>query len=223
MVRADLARGATVNDLVLTAVTGALHTLLASRGEDVPTVVVSVPISGRAATTASRLGNEVGVMIVALPTAGEPLTRLTRIAAITRVHRAGARGASAPLVGIALRAIAALGALRWFIDHQRQVTTFVTDLRGPAERLMFAGASVDDVIALSTASGNVTVAFAAFSYAGAITVTVVADPDRCPDLSVLTAALGAELDALTGRCSPLRPLRPLRPLWLWAVPDSGPR
>jgi len=41
------------------------------------------------------------------------------------------------------------------------------------------------------------VSFVALSYAGEFTVTVVADPDRVPDLPVLSHALQAELDALT--------------------------
>jgi diacylglycerol O-acyltransferase len=201
----DLAHacGATVNDVVLTAVTGALHTLLDARGEHLATVVVSVPVSARATTTSSRLGNEVGVILVSLPLTGRAGDRLSRIAAITRVRKAPTRGSSASMLAPAFRALAALGVLRWFIDHQRRISTYVTDLRGPAEPLTFAAAPVEDVIAVTTVTGNVTVAFAALSYAGELTVTVVADPDRCPDLPVLAAALQAELDTLTRRAMAL--------------------
>ena len=44
--------------------------------------------------------------------------------------------------------------------------------------------------------GDVTVSFDALSYAGTLTVTAVADPDRVPDLPVLTAALRDQLAAL---------------------------
>ena len=46
-------------------------------------------------------------------------------------------------------------------------------------------------------SGNVTVSFLVFSYAGTLSVTVMADPDRVPELRDLTAALQSELDVLT--------------------------
>jgi diacylglycerol O-acyltransferase / wax synthase len=39
------------------------------------------------------------------------------------------------------------------------------------------------------------------SYAGTLTITVIADPDHVPDLSVLAAALQAELDMLTSSSS----------------------
>jgi len=51
---------------------------------------------------------------------------------------------------------------------------------------------------VSAIVGNVTVAFAVLSYAGTLTVTVIADPDTCPDRTVLVQELQRELDALTG-------------------------
>jgi len=89
--------------------------------------------------------------------------------------------------------------MRWFVDRQRLVTTFVTNLRGPDVRRSFLAAPITDVIPVSSISGNVTVAFAALSYAGTLVVTVVADPQRCPDLSVLVAQLQSELDLLTAQ------------------------
>ena len=43
-----------------------------------------------------------------------------------------------------------------------------------------------------------TVSFLALSYAGTLTVTVIADRDAVPDLPDLAAVLQAELDALVG-------------------------
>ena len=47
-------------------------------------------------------------------------------------------------------------------------------------------------------SGNVTVAFTALSYAGTLNITVVADPEQCPDFSRMAGAIQAELRLLTG-------------------------
>ena len=38
--------------------------------------------------------------------------------------------------------------------------------------------------------------FGALSYAGVLTLTVVADPDACPEIDALADDLRAELDAL---------------------------
>jgi diacylglycerol O-acyltransferase / wax synthase len=43
----------------------------------------------------------------------------------------------------------------------------------------------------------VTVSFAVLSYAGSLTITLIADPDTCPDLSDLRDALEEEVRVLT--------------------------
>lgn len=206
VVRVDLAavvaaahtQGGTVNDVVLTAVTGALRTVLAARGEDVDRLVVSVPVSARRRADATELGNQVGVIVVTIPTTGEPTGRLAAVARITRARRSAAPGSSAALIGPAFRLLAKLGVYGWLVDRQRLVNTFVSNLHGPGRRLSFLGAPVVDVIAVSGISGNVTVAFVALSYAGSLNLTVVADPRRCPDLDDVAAALQRELLLLTG-------------------------
>ena len=44
------------------------------------------------------------------------------------------------------------------------------------------------------ATGNVTVAFTALSYAGSLVITMSADPDTCPDLDRLHQELQRQLD-----------------------------
>jgi diacylglycerol O-acyltransferase / wax synthase len=211
LARADLAaartiahaNGATVNDLVLTVVAGASRTLLAHRGEDLDELVVSVPVAPPASVPREgdrarpQLGNRVGVIPVRLPTRGEPEVRLRAIAAITHRRKGATRGASGTVLAPMFRLLGALHLLRPFIDHQRLVNTFVTDLAGPPRPITFGGRRVTDVFAVSLATGNATVAFAVLSYAGVLTITVVADPERVPDLPVLVDALQDQLDALT--------------------------
>ena len=204
VVRIDLAavrtaahlHGGTVNDVVLTTVGGALGKLLARRGERVDEVVVSVPISSRRETNADRLGNAVGVLPVAVPTTGPAGARLADVARRTAGRREAPRAASAPLLDAGFRLVAASGALPWLLDHQRLVSTFVTNLRGPESPLTFLGARVLEVVPVTTTTGNVPVVFGALSYAGVLTLTVVADPDACPEIDALADDLRAELDAL---------------------------
>jgi diacylglycerol O-acyltransferase len=208
--RADLARvrrvahahGATVNDVVLTAVTGALHAALRHRGEDVDRFVISVPVAVRRAADAAHLGNRIGVMPVPVTVAGDPDQRLAAIARTTRDRRPADPGASAALLGPVFRLLAQVGAFRWFVDRQRRVTTMVTNLRGPADRLSFLGIPVIEVLPVSPITGNVTVGFAVLSYAGTLVVTVLADPVRCPDLALLRARLQNELDRSTAAACP---------------------
>ena len=205
IVRADLAQirsvghdhGGTVNDVVLAAVGAALSSLLAHRGEHADHIVVSAPISGRTEATAAQLGNQVGVIPVTLRTSGRPLDRLGAIADATRAHKTGTRGASAALLAPVFRALAMLGVLRWLIERQHLVTTFVTNLRGPDAPVSFLGSTIAEVVPLNMVTGNVAVAFAVLSYAGTLTVTVTVDADAVPESRFLVDALEAEFDALT--------------------------
>jgi diacylglycerol O-acyltransferase / wax synthase len=190
------AHGGTVNDVVLAAVAGALRTLLAARGEQLGEVTITVPVAARrAAATGGELGNQIGIMPVTVPATGDLGARITRTAAITRERKADARGASAALFVPAFLLLARTGLLRWFADHQRAVHTFVTNLRGPEDPLTFDGAMVRAIILIPSTTGNVTVTFAASSYAGTLCITILSDPARVPDAPALAAALRHELSA----------------------------
>src|ERR1700722_19506743 len=176
------AHGGTVNDVILAVIAGALRALLASRGEELDLVTASVPVSARQAATSGQLGNQVGVMPMALPAGGDLAARVTRIAAITRGRKTAARGTSAAVLGPLFRLLAPTGLLRRFINRQQLIHTFVTNLRGPAEPLAFAGAPVRAVIPIPNPTGNVTVTFGALSYTGTLRITVMSDPRRLPDV-----------------------------------------
>ncbi|ANP73458.1 wax ester/triacylglycerol synthase domain-containing protein [Cryobacterium arcticum] len=200
------ARQATVNDVLLVAIAGALHTLLLSRGELVDEFVVSVPFSARLQASAGQLGNASGVIPLRIPAVGDRDERLRRVAALTRTAKRTARGASTALIGPLFRLLARLGLYRWFIDGQRLIHTFTSNVRGPAEPLTLVGCPITALLPLSAATGNVSVAFVALSYAGTLVITIVADPDACPDLQALREALVTELAALgitaTGEVKP---------------------
>lgn len=92
--------------------------------------------------------------------------------------------------------------MHWYTCRQRQLHTLVTNLRGPDRPLTFAGTAVEDVLPVALGdTGNVTVSFDVLSYAGTLSITVVADPDHVPDPPFLVGALDAEL-AAAGAAAP---------------------
>lgn len=208
--RADLAdlraaahaQGGTINDAVLTAVTGALRRLLRHRGETVDQFVVSIAASTRRDAQDAAPGNQVGVIPVALPAGGEPAQRLAAVADRTRTRRTAPPDASVTLLAPVFRGLARLGLLNRYLNRQRRINTFVTNLRGPAHPLHLLGSTVTEMVPMSAITGNVTVGFAALSYAGSLVVTIIADRDACPDLPMLTACLQDELDRLGDRPIP---------------------
>jgi WS/DGAT/MGAT family acyltransferase len=194
------AGGATVNDVLLTAVGGALGATLEERGEHPLDVVVSFPVSERPSTSADDLGNRIRVARAAIPGAGDRVERLARVAAVTRDRKRSAMG---PVAGVVasdvVRVMFRLGLHDRYLRRQRYLHTVVTNVHGPDEPQTFCGAPVVEVIPLAVGGGgNVTVTFAALSYAGTLVVTVTADPDLMPDQSMTTRALQAELGPAPG-------------------------
>jgi WS/DGAT/MGAT family acyltransferase len=193
---AAAAWGATVNELVLVVLTGAVRTLLTSRGETLPALVVSVPVAGRTASSATELGNAVGVLPVRVPLSADPRERLRAIVAARARLRSGQRGSSSALASPVVRTMAALGVFQWFIRHQRLVHTFETNVRGPESLGSVAGATVQRVVPLAVNPGNVTVSFDVLSAGGRLVTSIVSDPDRVGDHRLLREAVEAELAAV---------------------------
>lgn len=189
------AGGASVNDVVVTAVTGALVELLARRGEAVDELVVSVPVSRRVQGAAGTLGNATGVVPVRVPATTDAAARLAALLAERGRVRAPGRGGSAAVLTPAFRTLAAVGAFQWFVDSQRLVHTFVTNVRGPAQRLRLAGSEVVAVVPVAVNPGNVTVSFDVLSYAGSLVVTLVCDPGLVPESAWLADRVTAALTA----------------------------
>jgi hypothetical protein len=97
------------------------------------------------------------------------------------------------VLSVLFRGLAALGLFTWFINHQRLVHTFLSNLRGPAEPLALAGTPIRRIVPVALTPGNTTVSFDALSYAGRLLVSVLYDPDHAPDHALLRDALEAEL------------------------------
>ena len=186
--------GATVNDALLVVVTGAMARLLARRRQGrPPALVISVPVSSRAMTTSTDLGNRVGAMLVRVPLDGSSGSRLDRTSRLTRARKTRTRGPAASFLGPLFRALAAAGAFRWFINRQRFVNSFLTNVHGPGAVRHLMGAPIRRIVPVTVTPGNVGVAFAAISYCGTLTIAVIADPDVVPEIDMLAAAVETEL------------------------------
>ena len=99
-------------------------------------------------------------------------------------------------MGLAFRALGRVGLFQPFVDHQRLVNTFVTNVRGPDDVLTLRGRRIVKIIPVAITPGNVAVTFDILSYAGQVCVTIVSDPALVPDHTALAGLLGEELQAL---------------------------
>ncbi|WP_084965389.1 wax ester/triacylglycerol synthase domain-containing protein [Thermoactinospora rubra] len=196
--------GGTLNDAVLTVVTGALHRLLAARGESVEEFAVMMPVALRRATDTWHLGNKINPVLVTIPATGDCGLRLARTAAVvTRAKAAAARPSLIALFGPVFRWLARLGWHRFWMARQRFMHTLVTNVRGPEQVMALGGSAIREIVAMPVSeNGNMPVTFAVLSYAGTVIISVIADPDALTDLPDLVALLREELSALCGTAAP---------------------
>jgi diacylglycerol O-acyltransferase / wax synthase len=81
-------------------------------------------------------------------------------------------------------------------SHQHFVNVHVTNVRGPGTPLYLAGARILSAFPVVPLSGNVTIGIGVLSYAGHLNISVIADSDGCPDLSVFMSGLSNSLSEL---------------------------
>jgi diacylglycerol O-acyltransferase len=197
------AHGATVNDLLLAAVTRGLGALLLARGTptDGLTLYASVPVALRARADTAALGNQVGLMVVPLPVGErDPVQRLQHITQATTERKGRPeRLASLRPVG----SLTILRALNRYSRHQRIVDVFVTNVPGPQRPLYVLGARLVEAFPVVQVAGNVPLSVAVLSYAGQLNIGIQSDPDACPDLDVFVDSLRQSLEELGAATSSL--------------------
>jgi WS/DGAT/MGAT family acyltransferase len=193
---ARTALGGTVNDVVLTLVTGGFRELLLSRGEEVEGRVLRtlVPVSVRTPGQRGTYDNRVSAMFAELPIGIEPpLERLGAIRLQMKYLKAS-KGAVAgevltSLSGFAPPLLLALGERVAAHMGQRNVNTVTTNVPGPQFPLYAAGRRMLEAFPYVPLAGNVRVGVAIFSYDGGLNYGVTGDYDTAPDLAVLCGGI----------------------------------
>lgn len=189
------AHDATVNDVLLAATAAGLRALLQCRGERVEetTVRIYVPVSLRRHLRGRQQGNLIAQMAVPLRLGeADPTRRLKDIAAETDKRKVRVRTSLSDLmVGGAIgRRLMLLAIMR------QRVNVTSASIPGPKQPLYLAGARVREVFPLLPLVANEPLGVGAVSYAGALSIGIVADRDAFPDLDVLAAAMREELRRL---------------------------
>ncbi len=194
-------RDATINDVVLAAVTGGFRQLLLSRGEDVEgrELQALVPVSTHVADQHGTYGNHVSGMVAPLPVGvATAADRLGLVAEAMARHKARhqAEGTELFVEGLELLPPALLSMVTRAIHHQPLFHVVVTNIPGPPLPLYFLGARMLDAVPLVPLGGNLDVSIGILSYDGQLTVGLFADRDTCPDLDVLTRGVRHDFDEL---------------------------
>ena len=193
--------GSTVNDVLLTAVAGALHRYL-TRHHAVPTdlnVRAVVPVNLRAEHDPATLGNRFGLVFLPLPVgATDPLERLREL---KRRMDHIKRSAEAMVVFTLLRVFGATwGAIQAGVVYLlgKKATAVMTNVPGPREHLYLCGSRVDDVVFWVPQSGRLSLGVSIFSYVGQVRIGIAADRGLIADPDTLVADFHEALAELSG-------------------------
>ena len=189
------ALGGTVNDVVLTIVTGGLRELLQSRGEAVDGGVRAlVPVSVRRPGERGAYNNRVSAMFATLPVGTtDPVERLqalrTQMDGLKRSGQAVAGDVLTSLSGFAPPLLLALGGRLAARSPSLGVQTGVTNVPGPQQPLQTLGRRLLASYPFVPLIGNIRISIAIFSYDGGLYFGVTGDYDSSRDIDVLTAGV----------------------------------
>ncbi len=193
--------GGTVNDVVLTVVTGALRRWYRRHAHptDGVTLKAMVPVSVRADAERGALGNRVATLYAPLPIyAEDPLERYRTVhQAMAGLKQSGqAVGAEAVtrLAGFAPPTVLAQAAR--LQGRQRFFNLTVTNVPGPQTPLYLCGRRLLSMHPMVPLAERVRLGIAVLSYAGRLDFGLVADYDGVPDLEVLAGDLRASIEEL---------------------------
>jgi diacylglycerol O-acyltransferase / wax synthase len=231
------ALGGSLNDVVLTVVTGAVRTFLERRGVSTKGLDfrVMAPVSVRSADQRGQLGNRVSAWMIDLPVGvADPRQQLAQIAAKTRELKESKQAVGADVLTAAAdwtpSTLLALGARN--ATRLLPFNMVVTNVPGPQVPMYLLGARMTEAYPHVPLADRLGLGIALLSYDGRIGWGFNADYDVVPDLAQFVddvrgafrdlRAAGAPI-AVRGESPPKKPAAPRAPKANGqARPEAGP-
>jgi len=193
------ANHATINDVVLAAVSGALRHYLQHRGSPVAEIQALVPFNLRPLDkpVPRELGNKFGLVFLPLPvgTSGS-YRRLVevhkRMEEIKRSRDGAVSYGLLTVTGFAPEPVE-----RRIIDmFTAKGTAVITNVPGPREPIYVGGTALRTVLVWAPTSGHIGMSVAIYSYRGEVTVGLMVDAALIPDPDSILSELEREFEVL---------------------------
>ena len=197
----DIKKGvdAKVNDVLMTAVAGALRRYLTAHGQPVDDVEIRalIPVNLRPLEEAYKLGNQFGLVFLSLPVGIEdPHTRLVEVK--RRMDRV--KHSAEAIVGLGI--LQALGHAPKRVEDQvvnllsAKASAVMTNVPGPREQLHLGGKAIRHLMFWVPRAGALSLGISIISYAGEVLLGVATDVKLVPDPEAIIECFHAEFDAL---------------------------
>ncbi|MGZ4251087.1 MAG: wax ester/triacylglycerol synthase family O-acyltransferase [Solirubrobacteraceae bacterium] len=191
---------ATVNDVLLAAVSGALRHYLQERDSPVTEIQAMVPFNLRPLDqpVPRKLGNKFGLVFLPLPVGVSGSYRR-----LVEVHKRmtelkGARDGAVSYELLSVFGLTPEPVERRIIDvFSAKGTAVMTNVPGPKKPVFLAGTPVRTVLFWAPTSGHIGMSVSIFSYRGEVTVGLMVDATLIPDPDRIVAQLEEEVRALS--------------------------
>jgi diacylglycerol O-acyltransferase / wax synthase len=192
--------GASVNDVLLASVAGAIRNYIVTKGDAIPESALLrafVPVNLRPKGKEYKLGNHFGLVGLELPIGeANPIARVFEV----RRRMNGLKNGYQAAVSMALLGV--LGYVPKAVQRQAlgllsdKGTAVMTNVPGPASPLYLAGSKIAQNMFWVPQSGNVGVGVSILSYAGGVQFGLITDRKLCPDPENIIAGFATEFDKL---------------------------
>ena len=194
------AAGATINDVIVSSLAGALQRYMADRAQDATKVRMRamMPVNLRPANEPpERLGNRFGLYAPDLPMdVADPLPRLVafkeHINHLKHTPEGYVTRAIVETCGMAPVELERL-VIRFFTS---KTSVVITNVAGPRQRLYLAGNPIRQINFWVPQTAGLGLGVSIFSYMGEIVVGVMANAKLVPDPEAIVSAFEAEFAAL---------------------------
>jgi diacylglycerol O-acyltransferase len=196
--------GGTVNDVVLTAITGGFRDLLQGRGElssEKLVVRSMVPISVRRQSQKGSLNNQVSAVFVDLPVGlSDPIERLTSIRGQMDEYKRAMSAVDANSIismgNFVAPTLLSMGVRAGLQAGQMWCQAVTTNVPGPRVPLYVLGRRMTSAIAYVPIAGGIRCSIGIFSYLNTMTFGINADFDGYPDVDVLSGGIRHGIEEL---------------------------
>jgi WS/DGAT/MGAT family acyltransferase len=193
------ALGATVNDVLCTAVTGALRAYLERYQPVRPDLSLRavVPVNMRPVDATSDMGNRFGLVFLPLPVgARRAVDRLRELR--RRMNGIKRSGEAAVVYGLlrflgSTAAAVEMGVVNLLGRHS---TAVMTNVPGPRQPLYLCGRRIEDLIFWVPRSGRLALGVSILSYAGSVRVGIATDRQVIQDPDAIVTGFHEALDEL---------------------------
>jgi diacylglycerol O-acyltransferase len=193
------ALNASINDVLLSCVAGAIGDYLREIGDDPAGkgIRAMVPVNLRPLDEAYKLGNRFGLAPLVLPIGiANPIERMVAV----RARMSDLKGSYQPVLAFGVLAVAGLlnksGQDALLGLFARKATAVMTNVPGPTQWLELCGSTLRQSIFWVPQSGDVAVGVSIFSYGGGVQFALITDKALCPEPQQIIDRFAPELDKL---------------------------